>query len=89
MAGFQPPGDKNGALSGGMSLDEVDKEESSWNSWRDCAGYLAEAIESLRRDGSLQTDHQRERAHHLLSQLASPPIQSSKARDVLHRLQED
>ena len=43
----------------------------------------------LRRDGSSQTDLQRERAHQLLSQLASEPIRSAKAIEVLHLLQNE
>ena len=80
---------KNGANNGGMKLDEIDRENNDWHSWRECADFLSEAIDSLRRDGSLQTDLQRERAHRLLSQLASEPIRSSKAIEALHRLQND
>ena len=79
----------NAAQKGAVKLDELDQENHEFNSWRDNADYLAETIDSLRRDGSLKTDLQREQAHHLLSQLASEPIQSSKALEVLHRLQND
>ena len=80
---------RKGAQDGSMKLDEIDQEHQEWNSWRDCANYLAETIDSLRGDGSLQTDLQREQAHHLLSQLVSEPVRSAKAIEVLHRLQNE
>lgn len=80
---------RKGAQDGSMKLDEIDQEHQEWNSWRESADHLAETIDSLRRDGSLQTDLQREQAHHLLSQLASEPVRSGKAIEVLHRLQNE
>lgn len=80
---------RKGVQDGSMKLDEIDQKHDEWNSWRENADYLAEMIDSLRRDGSLQTDLQREQAHRLLSQLASEPVQSPKAMEMLHRLQNE
>lgn len=80
---------QRGLRDGTMKLDELDQEHEEWNSWRESAEHLAETIDSLRRDGSLQTDVERERAHGLLSKLAAEPIRSPKAIEVLHRLQND
>jgi hypothetical protein len=80
---------RKGAQDGSMKLDEIDQGLQEWNSWRESADYLAETVDTLRGDGSLQTDLQREQAHRLLSQLASEPVRSSKAIEVLHRLQNE
>ncbi len=80
---------RKGAQEGSMKLDEIEREQQEWNSWHEIACYLAETIDSLRRDGSLQTDLHREQAHDLLSLLASEPVRSAKAVEVLHRLQNE
>jgi hypothetical protein len=80
---------RKGAQEGSMNLDEIDQEHQEWNSWHESANYLAETADSLRSDGSLQTDLQREQAPQLLSQLASEPVRSAKANEVLHRLQNE
>jgi hypothetical protein len=76
-----------GAGGGTIDLDERLPEQGDHHSWRECAEYVAGAIDSLRRDGSLATDLRRENAHQLLSRLAAEPIRCSKAIDVLHWLQ--
>lgn len=77
------------AREGSMTLDEIDREQHELNSWRESANYLAETIDSLRHDGSLCSDLQKEQAYHLLSQLASEPVRSPKAIEVLYRLQHE
>jgi len=80
---------RNGLLDGSMNADDVDYEHEDRNSWRQISHFVAETIGTLRRDGLLQTDIQREQAHHLLSRLAAEPIASLKALEVLHRLQNE
>jgi hypothetical protein len=79
----------NGLRSGSMDLNKINPELQDWHSWRDSTELLAETIESLHRDGNLRTEVQYEQAHRLLSQLAAEPICSSKASEVLHRLQNE
>ena len=76
-----------GAVAGTMDLDERLPEGDDYHSWRECAEHAAEAIDSLRNDGSFRTDLQREEAHRLLSTLAAEPIRCSHAVVGLHRLQ--
>jgi hypothetical protein len=76
-------------LDGSLILNERSTETEDWHTWGEIIEYLAEAIDSLRQDGSLQTDFQRERAHDLLSDQAAEPVRSSKALEALHRLQNE
>jgi hypothetical protein len=78
---------RTGALAGAMDLKQQEPADEDYHSWRECAEHAAEAIESLRNDGSLRTDVQREHAHRLLTALAAEPIRSSHAVFGLHRLQ--
>jgi len=78
-----------GASSGIIQLDETKPELGEFESWRDCAGYAAETIDSLRRSGKLQTELQREQAYRLLSKLAAAPIQAPKAVEARHQLQNE
>jgi len=78
-----------GVRDGSLKLDDTDPEQQEWNSWRESTEFIAETVSSLHRDGLLQTDAQRERGHRLLSMLAADPIQSPKALEVLHRLQNE
>lgn len=78
-----------GMVTGTMNLDEVASENEDYHSWRECAERAATTIDSLRSDGSLQTELQRETAHRLLSQLAAEPIRASKAIEAIHRLQNE
>ena len=73
---------------GTLTLDDIDREQEEWHSWREIIEFLAETIDSLRRDGSLNTDAMLERAHQLLSGLAAFPLQSAKAMEMLHRLRD-
>ena len=77
------------AMDGTINLDEIASENYDYHSWRECAEYAATTIDSLRCDGSLKTELQRETAHHLLSQLATEPICASKAIEAIHRLQSE
>lgn len=76
-----------GATDGTVNLDERNPEQQSYHSWRECADYVAEMSDSLRRDALLESDLQRERAYRLLSSLATDPVRSPKALEALHRLQ--
>jgi hypothetical protein len=78
-----------GVATHSLDLDARNPEQDEHESWRDCASYAAETIDSLRKDGSLRTDLQRDQAHRLLSLLASEPIRSPKAVEALHRLQNE
>jgi hypothetical protein len=78
---------RGGALAGAPDLDQRIPERDDYHSWRECAEYAAEVVESLRSDGSLRTDLNREQAHKLLSTLAAEPIRCSHAVIGLHRLQ--
>ena len=80
---------QKGLRAGNMRLDDINQEQQEWHSWRESVEHLAEAIDSLRCDGSLQSDEQREQAHRLLSLLEAEPIRSSKAIEVLHHLQNE
>lgn len=80
---------RKGVQDGTLNLDATNPKQQDFHSWRESAHFLAETIDSLRRDGSLQTDLQREQAHGLLSQLVAEPIRSVKAMEVLHRLQNE
>jgi hypothetical protein len=62
--------------------------DDEWHSWREIIEFLGETIDSLRRDGSLNTDALLERAHQLLTALAGAPIESAKATEMLHRLRD-
>jgi hypothetical protein len=77
------------AMNGTINLDDVGSGNEDYHSWRECGEYAATTIDSLRSDGSLGTELQRETAHHLLSQLAAEPIRSSKATEAIHRLQSE
>jgi hypothetical protein len=79
----------SGAKNGTMDLDEVAREKEEYQSWRACAEHAAETIDSLRSDGLLRTEVERETAHRLLSQLAAEPIRSAKAIEAMHRLQNE
>jgi hypothetical protein len=72
-----------------MDLDQRMPEEEGYSSWRECASHAAEAIDSLRNDGTLRTDFHREQAHKLLTALAGEPIRCSTAVVALHRLHYD
>jgi hypothetical protein len=78
-----------GFRGGNLDFKEIKPELQEWHSWRDITECLAETIDSLQRDGSLRSEVQREQAHVLLSELAAEPICSSKASEVLHRLQNE
>ncbi len=80
---------QTGLRDGSMRLDDVDRAHEEWHSWGESIEDLAEMIDSLRRDGSLRSDLQREQADGLLSALAAEPIRSSKALEVLHRLRNE
>jgi hypothetical protein len=69
----------NETNAGDDILDERDPAGFSHHSWRQCADDAAAAIDSLREDGSLNTESRKERAHELLSHLADRPIRSSGA----------
>ena len=64
-------------------------EKGEYRTWRECAAYAAEALESLRHDGSLRTDVDREKAHGILSVLAAEPLRISEAIEALYRLQSE
>jgi hypothetical protein len=61
------------ANDGTIDLDATSPENAEYNTWRQCAGYAAEAIESLWRDGSLRAESDKEKAHRMLSLLAAEP----------------
>jgi hypothetical protein len=75
--------------AGSLSLDDTDPAQQEWHSWREITELIAETVNSIRRDGLLQNDAQRDRAHRLLLVLAAAPIRSLRAVEVLHRLQEE
>lgn len=75
---------ETGFASGALPLDERKPAEQQWHTWRECADHAAECIDSLRRDGSIKADLQREEAHVLLSRLAAEPIHSQPAVEALH-----
>jgi len=77
----------NDLRDGSTQLDETHSEQQDWHSWRESIEFLAETLESLRRDGGLHSDVHREEMHRVLSSLAADPIRSSKAIEVLHLLQ--
>ena len=79
----------SGFRSGNLDLKEIKPELQDWHSWRDITECVAETIDSLQRDGSLRSEVQSEQAHLVLSRLAAEPICSSKASEVLHRLQNE
>jgi hypothetical protein len=66
------------------ALDECHPGEG-YHSWRECSDHAAKTLDSLRRDGSLQTELVREEAHQLLTRLGAEPIRSQEAREALHR----
>jgi hypothetical protein len=78
-----------GTAAGTLQLDQTRPEHGEFQSWRDCAGYAAETIESLRRSGKLQKELQRDQAYRLLSRLTVAPILAPKAVEALHRLQNE
>jgi hypothetical protein len=78
-----------GVGSGILQLDLTQPEQGAFQSWRDCAAYAAEVIDSLRRSGKLQAELEREQAYRLLSRLAAAPILAPKAVEALHRLQNE
>jgi len=77
----------HGLREGWINLNETDPSVGEYRSWREIAGYAADAIDSMRRDGCLARDVHRERAYELLSRLASDRINAPKAMESLHRLQ--
>lgn len=77
---------ESGLASGALPLDERRPAEQQWHTWRECADHAAECIDSLRRDGSIRADMQREEAYVLLSRLAAEPIHSQPAVEALHHL---
>lgn len=72
-----------------VDLDATDRVKEEHHSWRECAEYAASSIDALNKGGLLRTDLQRDRAHRLLTRLASVPIRSGNAGAALHALQKE
>ncbi len=72
-----------------LDLDAVRTEREENCSWRECVGYAAQCLDSLRRDQVLRTDLQKEQVHGLLSRLAGMPFRAPGAIEALHRLQSE
>jgi hypothetical protein len=78
----------SGIQMGTINLDETDPEAEDRHSWLEIAGYGADSIEAMRRDGRLVQESNREQAYQLLTRLASEPLSSRKAKEILRHLQE-
>jgi hypothetical protein len=72
-----------------LDLDATRPEAGQHHSLREIADYAAETIDTLRRDGGLVHDVDKELAFQLLDRMAKDPIRSSNASETRHRLQED
>ncbi len=72
-----------------LDLDVKDSANDEHHSWRECANYAAQTVESLFKGGLLLTALQLDHAHRLLTRLSAAPIRSPDAAKALHSLQRD
>ena len=59
------------------------------HTWRECLGYAASAVGSLRQAGKLSDERVKERARAVLAEMQAPPLRVPEAGEELHRLYGD
>lgn len=73
-------------LAEAEDLNAHGNSQHDYWSWRECAGYVGDAIGAIESLGSLGAAVERECAYQILSKLANPPVHSPKAAASLQRL---